>query len=190
MFLYEHQNHLLHLPILYTSPFHPGVQRNQPETKHRSSISDQHQYKRLGLTDSPSEEERPPLEQEEIPPVGTQVWFPPRQHPNKTFFEFCNHPHQECSTIGEISLFHPPAEARQSSRIPISRIIPNNIYGDRPSIQIKKDLQGLAPVQKESMNVKPTHTNEDDDIEQMYSSKWICHHLFMAVESTNNPLPK
>ena len=92
MFLYEHQNHLLHLPILYTSPFHPGVQRNQPETKHRSSISDQHQYKRLGLTDSPSEEERPPLEQEEIPPVGTQVWFPPRQHPNKTLFEFCNHP--------------------------------------------------------------------------------------------------
>ena len=40
------------------------------------------------------------------------------------------------------------------------------------------------------MNVKPTHTNEDDDIEQMYSSKWIHHHLFMAVESTNNPLSK
>ena len=40
------------------------------------------------------------------------------------------------------------------------------------------------------MNVKPTPTNKDDDIGQMYSSKCILHHLSMAVESTNNPLPK
>ena len=40
------------------------------------------------------------------------------------------------------------------------------------------------------MHVEPCPTNEEDDIGQMYSSKWICHHLSMAVESTNIPLPK
>ena len=40
------------------------------------------------------------------------------------------------------------------------------------------------------MQVEPHPTNEEDDIGQMYSSKWIHHHLFMAVESTNSPLPK
>ena len=40
------------------------------------------------------------------------------------------------------------------------------------------------------MQVKPHPTNEDDDLGQMYSSKWIRHHLSMAVETTNSPLPK
>ena len=81
-------------------------------------------------------------------------------------------------------------EARRSARIPVSQIIPNNIYGNRPPIQIEQDLQGLAPIQEGSMQVKPHPTNEEVDIGQMYSSKWIHHHLSMAVESTNSPLPK
>ena len=40
------------------------------------------------------------------------------------------------------------------------------------------------------MQVESRPTNEEDDLGQMYSSKWIHHHLSMAVESTNSPLPK
>ena len=40
------------------------------------------------------------------------------------------------------------------------------------------------------MQVEPCPTNEEEDLGQMYSSKWIRHHLSMAVESTNSPLPK
>ena len=40
------------------------------------------------------------------------------------------------------------------------------------------------------MQVEPHPTNEEDDLGQMYSSKWIHHHLSMAVETTNSPLPK
>jgi hypothetical protein len=64
------------------------------------------------------------------------------------------------------------------------------MYGDRPPIQIERDLQGLAPIQEESMQAEPRPTNEEDDIGQMYSSKWISYHLSMAVETTNAPLPK
>ena len=38
------------------------------------------------------------------------------------------------------------------------------------------------------MQVEPCPTNEEDDIGQMYSSKWIHHHLSMAVESTHGSL--
>ena len=40
------------------------------------------------------------------------------------------------------------------------------------------------------MQVEPRPTNEEDDLGQMYSSKWIRHHLSMAVETTNSLLPK
>jgi hypothetical protein len=40
------------------------------------------------------------------------------------------------------------------------------------------------------MQAEPCPTNEEDDIGQMYSSKWISYHLSMAVETTNAPLPK
>jgi hypothetical protein len=90
----------------------------------------------------------------------------------------------------ERTLFCPPVEARRSSRIPVPRIIPDSTYGDRPLIQIERDLRGLAPIQEESMQAEPRPTNKEDDIGQMYSSKWISYHLSMAVETTNAPLPK
>ena len=40
------------------------------------------------------------------------------------------------------------------------------------------------------MQVEPRPTNEEDDLGQMYSSKWIRYHLSMAVETTNSLLPK
>jgi hypothetical protein len=64
------------------------------------------------------------------------------------------------------------------------------MYGDQPPIQIERDLRGLAPIQEESMQTEPCSTNEEDDIGQMYSSKWISYHLSMAVETTNAPLSK
>ena len=36
----------------------------------------------------------------------------------------------------------------------------------------------------------PKLTNEEDDIRDMYSSKWICHHMTLTVDSSPNPLPK
>ena len=40
------------------------------------------------------------------------------------------------------------------------------------------------------MQVEPCPMNEEEDLGQMYSSKWIHHYLSMAVESTNSPLLK
>ena len=57
-------------PSYATSPIHPGIQCTQPETGHRSSISDQHQHQQYMVTDSPPEMERQIVEQEEIPPTG------------------------------------------------------------------------------------------------------------------------
>ena len=54
-------------PSYATSPLRPGIKRTQPETGHRSSITDQHQHKRYMVTDSPPEMERQTVEQEEIP---------------------------------------------------------------------------------------------------------------------------
>ena len=89
-------------------------------------------------------------------------------------------------------MFQPPVQ-RRSACIPISRVLPNNTYGDRPPIHIERDLeQGLVPIQKEPITVEqpaPTPTNEKDDIGAMYSQQWIQHHLSMAVETLGS-LPK
>ena len=86
------------------------------------------------MPDSPEEEETPTLE-------GTRNWLPPRQSPNETLPEFRIRPHQHCPTLDEQSLFRPPVAERRSARIPVLRVIPNNIYGDRPPIDIERDLQ-------------------------------------------------
>ena len=36
----------------------------------------------------------------------------------------------------------------------------------------------------------PQPMNEDDDISGVYSSKWICHHMTWAIDSSPTPLPK
>ena len=36
----------------------------------------------------------------------------------------------------------------------------------------------------------PKLTNKEDDIGDMYSSKRICHHMTLAVDSSPSPLPK
>ena len=79
----------------------------------------------------------------------------------------------------------------------MSRVLPNNAYRNRPPIEIERDLQqGLDAIQEKWIIVEPTPvklpkpTNEEDDIGDMYSSKWIRHHMTLAVDSSPNPLPK
>ena len=53
-------------------------------------------------------------------------------------------------------------------------IRPDNAYGDRPPIEIERDLQqGLPMITEEPSPVDETisPTNEDKDLGQMYSSK-------------------
>ena len=91
-------------PSYATSPLRPGVKRTQPETGHRSSISDQHQHKRMDgrhFSDSPPDMERQTVEQEGIPPTGPRIWLPPRQHSDETLVEFRNRSHQDYSTLEE-----------------------------------------------------------------------------------------
>jgi len=68
------------------------------------------------------------------------------------------------------------AEQHQSSRIPVPRILPDNAHGDRPAVEIKKDMtRGLDTIQEEPtimMDITPTN-EEDGDLGQMYSSKWM-----------------
>ena len=78
-------------------------------------------------------------EEEEQPEEGlfTQAWLPPRQSPEETLTQFQARPHQYHLNQDERSLFRPPVEVRRSTRIPVSRVLPNNAYGNRPSIEIE-----------------------------------------------------
>jgi len=55
----------------------------------------------------------------------------------------------------------------------VPRILPNNAHGDRPAIDIEKDVtRGLDTIQEEPTNTMDiTLTNEEDgDLGQIYSS--------------------
>ena len=137
-------------------------------------------------------------EEEEQPSAGpsTCTWMPPKQSPEESLAQFHIWPHQYCPIRDKRSLLRPPTEVHWSTRIPISWVLPDNTYGDRPPIEIKQDLQqGLDPIQEEHMVVEPPiepphSTNEDDDISDMYSFKWIHHHMTLAIDSSPTPLPK
>ena len=120
--------------------------------------------------DSPSSS----LSEEDTPFHGPKSWPPPKQSVDECLLEFRGHPHQHQPTIDEHSTFQPPVQC-QSACIPISRVLPNNTYGDRPPIHIECNLeQGLVSIQEEPITVKqpaPTHTNEKDNIGAMYSQQ-------------------
>ena len=51
------------------------------------------------------------------------------------------------------------------------------------------------PEESSSIQAEPSQsvqipTNEEEDLEQMYSSQWIRHHFTMVVESAPVPVPK
>ena len=96
-------------------------------------------------------------EEEEQPEEGlfTQAWLPPKQSPDETLTQFRARPHQYHLNRDKRSLFRPPTEARRSTCIPVSWVLPDNAYGNRPPIEIERDLQqGLDAIQEERMVVE------------------------------------
>jgi len=122
------------------------------------------------LTDlPPSTEEEKTVEPSGILP---RIWLPPRQQPDETLPEFRLRPHQHHPTRDEQSTFRPVAKQRRSSCIPVPRILPDNAHGNRPVIEIERDMtRGLDTIQEESTNtMEVTLTNEEDgDLGQMYT---------------------
>ena len=85
------------LPPPYCSLLlHPPMKRAQPETGHWSSISDRHQHKYQGITDSP-----PSLSEEDISSHGSKSWLPPKQNADESLPEFCGYPYQHQPTINK-----------------------------------------------------------------------------------------
>jgi len=70
------------------------------------------------------------------------------------------------------------------------RILPDNAHGDRPAVEIEREMiRGLDIIQEEStitMDITPTN-EDDDDLGQMYSSKWMRQLFNMAVRSGSIP---
>ena len=93
-------------PSYCSSPFHPPTKRTQPETGHWSSISDRHQHKHQGITDSPPSSSL----KENILSHGPKSWLPSKQNANEFLPEFCERPHQHRPTIDEWPTFWPPVQ--------------------------------------------------------------------------------
>jgi len=72
----------------------------------------------------------------------------------------------------------------------VPRILPDNAHGNRPAIDIERDMtRGLDTIQEEqisTMDVTPTN-EEDSDLGTMYSSKWMRQLFNMAVGSGSFP---
>ena len=77
------------------------MKRAQPETGHQSSISDRHQHKHQGITDSPPSSSS----EEDISSHGPKSWLPLKQSTDESLPEFYGHPHQHRPTIDEQSTF-------------------------------------------------------------------------------------
>ena len=123
-------------PPYRSSPLHPPMKRAQPETGHWSSISNRHQHKHHGVTDSPPSSSS----EEDTPSHDPKSWLLPRQNADQSLFEFCRRPQQHQPIIDECSIFQLSVQC-QSAHIPISRVLLNNTYGDRAPIHIECDLE-------------------------------------------------
>ena len=170
-------------PFYCSSPLIPAQKHPKLDTGHWSSISDRHQHKRYMLTDLP-----PSSEEEERPSgITSWAWLPPCQSQDKSLPEFGSWPHQYYPTGDEQSTFRPPTEQRQSTCIPVPRIFPDNTYGDRPPIEIKQDMsRGLDTIQEEPSQMDTIPMNEED-LGQIYSSKWMRSLFNVALGSGSIP---
>ena len=116
--------------------------------------------------------------------------MPLHQKPDKTLPEFRSQPHQHHPTRNEQSTFRPVAVQKQSSCIPVPRIFPDNTHGDRPAVEIEREMsRGLDTIQEEPTNTMDvTSTNEENgDLGTLYSSKWMRQLFNMAVGSGSIP---
>ena len=125
-------------PSQKPSSYHPSPMK--PAQKQRAQVDERATpsktvYK-LGSGYATSEEEEQPEEG-----LFTRAWLPPRQSPEETLTQFQARLHQYHLNRDERSLFRPPVKVRRSTHIPVSRVLPDNAYGNRPPIEIKQDLQ-------------------------------------------------
>ena len=85
-------------------------------------------------------------------------------------------------------------EEWRSTCIPRPRFISDNAYGERPPVAIKRDIrEGLELIQENVLilvdqDIMPT--NQQDDINDMYSNAWFRNHMSNAVEATDHIVPK
>ena len=82
-------------PPYCSSPLYPPMKRAQLETDYRSSISNRHQHKYQGITDSPPSSSL----EEDIPSYGPKSWLSPKQSADEFFSKFHGRPHQHQPTI-------------------------------------------------------------------------------------------
>ena len=121
--------------------------------------------------------------------------MPPRQS-RERLVEFRALPHQYRPMRDERSTFRPPVEERRSTRIPRPRFIPDSVYGDRPPLAIERDIQeGLDLIQEDEPQPQRVEedivpTNQQDDINDMYSNAWFRSHMSNAVEAADRIVPK
>ena len=123
-----------HPPSYHSSPIQPAKKQT---TKVKKSAKPPKVQVLPGWTTSEEEDEPQP------PPTAgpsTCTWMPPWQAPEESLVQFQIRPHQYHPTRDERSLFRPSTEVHRSTRVPVSQILPDNTYGDRPPIEIKWDL--------------------------------------------------
>ena len=142
-------------PSYHPSPIRSPTKRGKPDTGLWSSIEDQHQHKCYEVTNLPkSSPEDTPDQGFQVPAAVQPNWMPPRQQSGETLMEFCSHPHHYHPLWDVQSTFHPPVEQRRSTWTMQPRILPDNTYGDLPTVQIKRNVQwGLDPIQEESSSM-------------------------------------
>ena len=121
--------------------------------------------------------------------------MPPRQS-RECLVEFRALSHQFHPLQDERSTFQPSLEEQRSTCIPRPWFIPDSAYGNRPPLAIERDIQeGLDPIQEDEP--QPTRveedispTNQQDDINNMYSNAWFCSHMSNTVETADHIVPK
>ena len=70
------------------------------------------------------------------------------------------------------------------------------MYSDQPLVAIKRDIrEGLEPIQEDKPQLIAVEedivsTNQQDDINDMYSNAWFHSHMSNAVETTDCIVPK
>ena len=176
------------------SPTKSGIKRRKPDSSTKVGIKDVHQKKRYMISGSPP---TPPTPSRErmwyIPKRVPANWMPPRQA-REQLVEFRALPHQYRPLQDERSTFQPPMEEQRPTHIPQPRFIPDNAYGEQPPVAIERDIrEGLEPIQENKpilvdQDIVPT--NQQDNINDMYSNAWFRNHMSNAVEATDHIVPK
>ena len=118
----------------------------------------------------------------------------PLRQSRECLVEFRVLPHQYHPLWDERATFWPPMEQQRSTHIPWPRFISDNAYGEQPPIAIERDIrEGLEPIQEDEPQTVEEDiipTNQQDDINDMYSNAWFRSHMSNTVETADCIVPK